>query len=1143
MYKKSELGGKSAWKGFTAQTIYIANRLINEKNLYHYYPENKEDLCIKDKDDILEIVQVKNYSEPLKLSHLKPNLKEGFVARSIHELNKNKDITLRIICFGEVGSELSKKDGLNRNEILEKIKNYGYKEQDIELFLNKLIIEKVDEDKLRTNIFDIFESDNKTKFMREILYERLIFHIAYLSRYGGYTSKELWDNKVDTSIESIQELKILEDEYKRTIMQLSDDKFYRNYSYQKLKEEYKLGADARPEHIRKNLDIVREKWMREIDYKLNNNNIIVLKGSSGQGKSSLAYRYLIDNYPENNIYVISNIHDRQHALNLSKAIKGLSKDTANEIIFYIDVNPYEVNWVWLVEEINKINNNIKLLITIRYEDYNRANIKLSRDKFEEIDLEFTKEEAKDIYDYIGSEKFLDFDESWEKFGGEGPFLEYIYLLNENEAIEDRIRTQIKNLMDDPGFEDSWFELLAIIMNLGRYNLSTDIYFLKELVDARNMTKILRDLENEHFIRLVDNGSILGLHSLRSKKILEVILEEIGFINKENLLLDSIKACDENFYILIIEYYYNNKSDNIKKIIIDLIGYTEISWNYYYNILNATLWVDIFNYYIEAKNDMEEIDIDNLPLFFGDMTGLLNMDAINITDKYPEYFSEDFKKIVDKYSNKKVNFNISKFYLEKILSKIEEKEIIKINDLSKISFIIMFMYYLDIGLKKLDIKLEININEKNLDYWLDFIFSLKLHELNYYKEIEENILNQVILNYNFTDIKILDKMIDSTFIMDTYIDEDLNEEIVKRVDVLYRLYPNKEKYKVKEPTIENLEKNIENSNIVKPEIAIMNSWVREIDLYGRRPDTWKEYFLEFKYIRSLYLDIINDLILGIEHVYKTGGDISKLIDTKITNKKWSNYDKKLRKLCIKNLLKPKILYSEFGVNISNSINKEENKEEEVDYKQVKENRSIHDYYISYDRSFKNFFFNRMDLIKKMINQDYNKHKIHISMINLIDSIDKLNIFRSQIKKEKLEKYLIDLDYEFNKLKLLNVYWFNMIDSNRIYKKNSLNYDSKELMKQKKRLIDNIFKEIGKEYTVKYSNCIISIDTVKNNVDTLLQKIYINIRKEFMNKNENIYEYLFFIGYLDYIKINIINDNLIYSSSYKFSIKEIFYSNDF
>lgn len=47
----------------------------------------------------------------------------------------------------------------------------------------------------------------------------------------------------------------------------------------------------------------------------------------------------------------------------------------------MDINPYEVNWVWLVEEINKINNNIKLLITIRYEDYNRANVKLSRDKF------------------------------------------------------------------------------------------------------------------------------------------------------------------------------------------------------------------------------------------------------------------------------------------------------------------------------------------------------------------------------------------------------------------------------------------------------------------------------------------------------------------------------------------------------------------------------------------------------------------------------------------------------------------------------------------------------------------------------------------------------------------------------------------
>lgn len=100
-------------------------------------------------------------------------------------------------------------------------------------------------------------------------------------------------------------LKYLKSSSNSTIMQLSDDNFYSRYSYEELKTEYKLGVDARPAHIRENLDIVREKWMRMINDKLNNNNIVVLKGASGQGKSSLAYRYLIDNlYTLNQIITI-----------------------------------------------------------------------------------------------------------------------------------------------------------------------------------------------------------------------------------------------------------------------------------------------------------------------------------------------------------------------------------------------------------------------------------------------------------------------------------------------------------------------------------------------------------------------------------------------------------------------------------------------------------------------------------------------------------------------------------------------------------------------------------------------------------------------------------------------------------------------
>ena len=43
---KSDIGAQAAWKGFTSQTLYIANRLLSDNDGYKFYPEDVEDLII-----------------------------------------------------------------------------------------------------------------------------------------------------------------------------------------------------------------------------------------------------------------------------------------------------------------------------------------------------------------------------------------------------------------------------------------------------------------------------------------------------------------------------------------------------------------------------------------------------------------------------------------------------------------------------------------------------------------------------------------------------------------------------------------------------------------------------------------------------------------------------------------------------------------------------------------------------------------------------------------------------------------------------------------------------------------------------------------------------------------------------------------
>ena len=90
-FQKSDKGAQAAWKGFSSQTLYIASRLISDKEGYEYYPEDVEDLVIKKNNVVIEAVQVKNISASLTLSSLAGTKTsqsgEGFFNRMCSLLN------------------------------------------------------------------------------------------------------------------------------------------------------------------------------------------------------------------------------------------------------------------------------------------------------------------------------------------------------------------------------------------------------------------------------------------------------------------------------------------------------------------------------------------------------------------------------------------------------------------------------------------------------------------------------------------------------------------------------------------------------------------------------------------------------------------------------------------------------------------------------------------------------------------------------------------------------------------------------------------------------------------------------------------------------------------------------------------------
>ena len=124
----------------------------------------------------------------------------------------------------------------------------------------------------------------------------------------------------------------------------------------------------------------------------------------------------MDNFNEEFVFVVEHIRDSKQAEDILVAINGLARSKTQETIIYIDITPYDTSWKWLLEQIQKRNLNVKVLITIREEDYKRTNINSGLYELKEIEITLEKDEAEELYNRYGSDYFLNFEEAWHSFG-------------------------------------------------------------------------------------------------------------------------------------------------------------------------------------------------------------------------------------------------------------------------------------------------------------------------------------------------------------------------------------------------------------------------------------------------------------------------------------------------------------------------------------------------------------------------------------------------------------------------------------------------------------------------------------------------------------------------------------------------------
>lgn len=903
-FTKSDIGAQSAWKGYSSQTLYIASRIIGETSKDEYYPEHLEDLLIKRDGQVIEAVQVKDLSAPLTISDLAPTKEsrngEGFFKRVCSLRSSEPELqTLRIIYFGKLGQELQELSGGNifaENKIKDKlIEDHGLSKDEAIWVLAKIDFQKADVRLLEEEILKQLKSYVPTMAAPELARTLLIQYISELSKTKGYTTVALWQEKIYRIGTDIAAMDGYYKEYQKSLIRLCD--MTADKPMEILQREFFQGVSTHPDHIRNNLDFLRNEWLEKISLALSKYKAVIVKGVSGQGKTALCQRFLLDNYSEQLVFCVRHVQSSRQAENLVNALQGIVKH-APDIIIYIDVNPGETNWPLILQELQTRGVPVPVLVSIREEDLKLSKVDGSLISIDLIELYFSKIEAKNIYDALTltapHPSFRSFEEAWQQFGEEGPFLEFVYLLNNNQTLRQRLLGQIERLINEKN-PDSWLMLLHLVCYAGKIGCPVLYEEAQKECNCDTAIAALDRMSREYLLKSSDDGRYVEtLHPLRAAIIYDILQDKITY-NPEQLVIMTIK-CVENRYPQLILMNYFTQHQYKSSIIKALAAVPCRNWTMFAGILNTMLWLDV-KLYVERNQEVYDELIarkGNGWLIFSplDISGELRPNEFileELAENFPERTEEirqDVEWVKNSLTSMAITYEATDLWAREADIPINTpKSDLEWSDfgyslfwLAKRKRIIQLPFSQEIlreAAETGDIKAK-----------ADMVAGLYFQEKQDCYTICESVLRErIIQDFRVIKMIVTETEVSCEFVPPCFADNEDSPMpknfnhfwTMKMVDLLCKLYPDK-KYIGAElvgvdlfsdfgiPAID-YHKRINRSHLPYGWITEINSWLMSRLDYGKRPENWKEYIQRVNIIRRNVLNLVHIIIGTIDYLYK------------------------------------------------------------------------------------------------------------------------------------------------------------------------------------------------------------------------------------------------------------------------------------
>lgn len=805
---KNRTGGEINIRGLNFQFLYACYIVLDELSIenkeYEIHLEGVEDLDIKHKN---EFVQLKSSINPID-AHFFSNknvLKNFLEVYLIDKDSKFKFVHNTNISNGNLKAvERGSLTTTVLNYWEDKIKNPDVNTKD---FLEAITFEKYDEKTLYENckrlLIEKFELNNSTE---EQFLSSLQNHIFIWSK----ESRKVTFNDLNHVIQ------MAKDAFSKTP---TNEAINRNYitkisfkinSAVNVDDSYFDGKSAKPIDITNKLPVIRNNWINNIKESLLDFHVTVIKSSSGQGKSTLAWQ--VCKYLEEekfSIYELLYCDTTEKAEELYDFINTRVSIGELPIIVLDGLNQVVSKYDILINRLSELP--VKIIITTREEDWYKYSFDTSKTKLKIIDIKLLKEEAKDIYNQLKinnriHKNIKNWQSVWEEVEEKGLLIEYVYLLTHGSMIKDRLQYQIKQLHQE---EDSRARIeilrlitLADILNIKiqtsilTSHIENNIYFKSDRGELYNL------LEKEYFIRF-DKKYVEGLHPVRSEHLSKILHQNIAL---EETAISLLQIIDDKFiydYFIAIPFLIDSDKEYFFEESSKIIA--QKSFREMVQSIDGLMHYEPYKFWIDNKETFDNVYNEGyINLFLTDTLPFTKLETIKEYNDIAETIGLQFlSKQLDKLST----YNINNSYIQ-IFTNLLAKELSKY--INEISFYENFDFLMR-WFKQFDITLEKNINIDD-DLLLQIIEEKDLKESSAfcsYFYISQNKEYKAFLkkhkNYIFS---ILKKKTDSLVIYDDnnelhieYLIDDskpdnLNECSMERIETINDFFPDYEKYNTK-----------------------------------------------------------------------------------------------------------------------------------------------------------------------------------------------------------------------------------------------------------------------------------------------------------------------------------------------------------